>query len=88
MLRSTLIGGGIGAAAFALLGLYLNVATGADPLSNPGPMAVLIVVGGTIGGLVGPLFGSRRLPSERSDRPEREPGTAAGESGEGNERPG
>lgn len=58
LLRRTLIGAGTGAGAFLLLGIYLNVATGAGLLANPGPMAVLVVIGGTVGGLVGPLFGT------------------------------
>lgn len=56
LLGNTALGVGIGALAFTLLGLYLNVANGAPVFSNPGPLTVLAVVGGTIGGLVGPLF--------------------------------
>lgn len=55
MLRRTAIGFGVGAVAFGLLGMYLNVAIGAPPLSNPGPVSILAVIGGTIGGLVAPL---------------------------------
>lgn len=60
LVRKTLLGLGIGAGAFAALGVYLNLATGSAALENPGPMALLVVIGGTVGGLVGPLVGSRR----------------------------
>lgn len=62
LFRSTAVGAGIGAATFLALGLYLNAANGAPILSNPGPVSFLAVVGGTIGGLVGPLFGRRAPP--------------------------
>lgn len=65
--RVTLLGAAIGGGAFVAMGLYMNMATGAPPLSNLGPMAVFAVIGATVGGLVGPLF-------RRSDD---------GESGEG-----
>ncbi len=55
MIRATAIGAGLGAAVFLLVGLYLNVATGAPALSNLGPVGVLVVIGGTVGGLVAPL---------------------------------
>lgn len=70
LLRNTALGVGIGAAAFTALGLYLNVANGAHLFSHPGPLTVLAVVGGTIGGLVGPLFrkpGGRGSNEKRTD---------------------
>lgn len=54
--RVTLLGAALGGGAFVAMGLYMNVATGAPPLSNLGPMAVFAVIGATVGGLVAPLF--------------------------------
>lgn len=60
MARKTLIGAGTGGALFLALGAYLNLSIGAGPLANLGPLAMLTVIGATIGGLIGPLIGSRR----------------------------
>lgn len=54
--RVTLLGMGIGGAVFVAMGVYLNVAIGADPVSNLGPIAVFAVIGATVGALVAPLF--------------------------------
>jgi hypothetical protein len=51
-LRGFLLGGGI----FALLGIYMNWQIGDPALSNPGPTLVLAIIGGTVAGLVGPMF--------------------------------
>lgn len=59
ILRSTAIGAAVGAGAFLALGIYLNATTGMGPLTNFGPLAILAVVGATIGGLVAPLVSSR-----------------------------
>lgn len=54
--RMTLFGAALGGGAFVAMGVYMNVATGAPPISNLGPMAVFAVIGATVGGLVAPLF--------------------------------
>lgn len=57
-LGRTLAGFAIGGALFLALGLYLNVATGFGPADNMGPVAVLALIGATVGGLVAPMFSS------------------------------
>lgn len=57
-LRATAVGAALGALAFALLGLYLNRAVGAALFSNAGPVAILALIGATVGGLVAPLVAS------------------------------
>lgn len=57
--RKSLIGGVAGGALFALLALYLNLSIGAGVFAHPGPVAVMAVIGGTVGALVAPLFPSR-----------------------------
>lgn len=71
-------GGGV---LFALLGLYMNTAIGDPLLSNPGPVAMLAVIGGTVGGLVAPLF-TRSSGGEAAGTSDAEGGrgTAAGSS--------
>lgn len=64
MIRKTLCGFALGAVAFGAVGLWLNVRIG-DPLfSNPGPVAILAVIGGTVAGLVAPMFARRRERTE------------------------
>lgn len=59
VLLRTVVGAAVGAGIFGVLGLYLNATIGAPLFSNPGPVAVLVVIGATIGALVGPLFRRR-----------------------------
>lgn len=54
--RRSLIGFAVGASLFAVMGLALNREIGQPLWSNPGPVAILAVIGGTVGGLVAPLF--------------------------------
>lgn len=54
----TLAGLVVGGALFLGLGLYLNVVTGFAATDNPGPVAVLGLIGATVGGLVAPLLAS------------------------------
>lgn len=56
IVRRSAVGAALGAGLFLLLGFYLNSAIGAGWLDHPGPQAVLAVIGGTVGGLVAPLF--------------------------------
>lgn len=72
-LRRSLVGFVAGALLFVGLGIYLNRQIGAGVLAHSGPVAILAVIGGTVGGLVAPLF--RRRPREgagppRGGRPE------------------
>lgn len=78
--RATLLGMGIGGAVFVAMGIYLNLATGSDPLSNLGPIAVFAVIGATVGGLVAPLFGRRGGAEEPPDE-SAEGGSGIGEPG-------
>ena len=55
-LKRTAVGFAVGALAFALVGMYLNVAIGAPPLAHPGPVAMLATIGGTIAALIAPLI--------------------------------
>lgn len=65
MLKRSAIGFAAGALCFALLGMYLNVSIGAPALSNPGPVAILALIGGTIAGLIAPLI--RRPGRDRDE---------------------
>lgn len=66
--RKSAVGGGIGGFVFLLLGLYLNRAIGAGVLDHPGPVAVLVVIGATVGALVAPLVPSRGDGEERGEK--------------------
>ena len=57
-LGPTLVGLVLGGTLFLGLGLYLNLATGFSATDNPGPVAVLALIGATVGGLVAPLLSS------------------------------
>lgn len=56
--RHTLMGFSGGAVLFLGLGVYLNRVTGFAALEHVGPLAMLVLIGATVGGLVGPLLGS------------------------------
>lgn len=66
--RHTLVGLAVGGVVFLGLGLYLNLTTGFAPVDHAGPLALLALVGATVGGLVGPLLGAlaRRWRSRQS----------------------
>lgn len=66
-LRHTLLGFSGGAVLFLGLGIYLNRATGFGAFEHPGPLAMLVLVGATVGGLVGPLLAG--LVRRRSREP-------------------
>lgn len=55
--RDTLVGVACGGLLFTALGLWLDYATGFSPGAHPGPLAMLALVGATVGGLVGPMLG-------------------------------
>lgn len=67
LLGRTAAGAGAGAFLFLLLGLYLNAASGQPLFSNFGPIGILAVIGGTVGGLVAPLTARRRDGRQRED---------------------
>lgn len=68
MIRASLRGAAIGGAVFLLLGVYLNRMTGAGPFEHPAPLAVLVVIGATVAGLVAPLFRRARARSAGAPR--------------------
>lgn len=54
-LRRTVAGFVAGGVLFLGLGLYMNVAGGFAPTDNVGPLAILALIGATVGGLVAPM---------------------------------
>ena len=56
--RWTLIGATVGGGLFLALSLYRSLASGGPSLSHLNPIAVMTVIGITVGALVGPLVGA------------------------------
>ena len=52
-----MIGAAIGGGVFLALSLYRSIASGGPSLSHFNPIAVMTVIGITVGALVGPLIG-------------------------------
>ncbi|WP_420439288.1 hypothetical protein [Candidatus Palauibacter sp.] len=67
MIRLTWIGFVVGAIVFAVLGMWMNTQIGAPMFSNPGPVGILALIGGTTSGLVSPLL-LRRIDARRRRR--------------------
>ncbi|WP_419166977.1 hypothetical protein [Candidatus Palauibacter sp.] len=67
MIRLTWLGFVIGALVFAVLGMWMNTQIGAPMFSNPGPVGILALIGGTTSGLVSPLL-FRRADARRARR--------------------
>ena len=67
MIRLTWLGFVGGAILCAALGMWMNVQIGAPAFSNPGPVGILALIGGTTSGLVSPLL-LRRLEARRRRR--------------------
>ena len=67
MIRLTGLGFVVGAIVFAVLGMWMNTQIGAPMFSNPGPVGILALIGGTTSGLVSPLL-LRRLDARRHRR--------------------
>lgn len=66
LLRPTAAGFAFGAIVFAVLGMWMNSQMGAPWFSNPGPIGILAVIGGTTAGLVSPMFfGRRKRPPDK-----------------------
>ena len=58
LLRWTLIGAALGAGLFGALSIYRSLASGGPAVQHLNPIAVMTVIGGTVGGLVGPMLGA------------------------------
>ncbi len=71
MIRLTCLGFVVGAIVFAVLGMWMNTQIPAPMFSNPGPVGILALIGGTTSGLVSPLL-LRRLDARRRRRRERD----------------
>jgi len=56
--RWTLIGATVGGGLFLALSLYRSIASGGPSVSHLNPIAVMTVIGVTVGALVGPLIGA------------------------------
>ena len=69
MIRLTWLGFVVGAILFAALGMWMNAQIGAPVFSNPGPVGILALIGGTTSGLLSPLL-FRRLAARRRRRVE------------------
>ncbi|MBI4540585.1 MAG: hypothetical protein HY704_13875 [Gemmatimonadetes bacterium] len=54
-MKSTVLGAGVGAVLFAAVGLYRSAVVGSGPFAHLEPVAFFAVIGGTVGGLAGPL---------------------------------
>ena len=67
MIRLTCLGFVVGAIVFAVLGMWMNTQIPAPMFSNPGPVGILALIGGTTSGLVSPLL-FRRLDARRRRR--------------------
>ncbi len=71
IVRRTLIGFVAGALAFGVASVYQAVASGVGLVATLGPLGFMMVLGGTIGGLAGPLVGeavarARRRRAEKA----------------------
>ena len=74
MIRLTWLGFVVGALVFAVLGMWMNTQIGAPMFSNPGPVGILALIGGTTSGLVSPLIFQRvAARRRRDDRGDAEP---------------
>lgn len=58
--RTSLIGFLTGGAVFGALAVFMNLKIGVSALDNPGPTLVLVLIGGTVAGLVAPMFARAR----------------------------
>jgi membrane associated rhomboid family serine protease len=56
MMRLTWLGFVVGAIVFAVLGMWMNTQIEFPAFSNPGPVGILALIGGTTSGLVSPLL--------------------------------
>ncbi len=56
--RWTLLSGAVGGGLFFALSMYRSIASGGPSWTHLNPIGVVTVIGGTVGALVGPLFGA------------------------------
>ncbi len=56
-LRRTLAGAAVGGSLFGVMAVYRSLMAGGPLLEYAGPVAFMAVLGGTVGGLAGPLVG-------------------------------
>ena len=56
--RWTMIGAAVGGGLFLALSLYRSITSGGPSWSHINPIAVMTVIGVTVGALVGPLIGA------------------------------
>ena len=82
--RRTVVGALVGGGLFLLAAVYQSLRAGGELTQYAAPTAALVVIGATVGGLLGPLLGrigSRRTGAERREEDgstrgaEREEGT-------------
>ncbi len=57
-LRWTILGVAWGGGLFAALSIYRSLANGGPFLQHLNPIAVMTVIGATVGGLIGPMIGA------------------------------
>ena len=57
-LRWTIVGVAWGGGLFAALSIYRSLASGGPFLQHLNPIAVMTVIGATVGGLIGPMIGA------------------------------
>ena len=58
IVRWTAIGAAVGGGLFLALSMYRCIASGGPSMSHLNPIAVMTVIGLTVGALVGPLIGA------------------------------
>ena len=56
-LRWTVVGAAWVGGLFAALSIYRSVASGGPALQHLNPIAIMTVIGATVGGLIGPMIG-------------------------------
>ena len=66
-LYSTIIGMAWGGGLFAALSIYRSLASGGSVVQHLNPIAVMTVIGATVGGLIGPMIGAIRARRRSGD---------------------
>lgn len=73
MIRLTWLGFVVGAIVFAALGMWMNTQIESPMFSNPGPVGILALIGGTTSALVSPLLFRRLEARRRGGREDSDP---------------
>ncbi len=70
-LRWTIVGAVSAGGLFAAMSIYRSVASGGLELAHLNPIAVMTVIGATVGGLIGPMVGMARarIRERRANKP-------------------